>query len=203
MADSVVDLTKTYDAVVIGSGAAGGMACHVLTSHGAKVLLLEAGKKLPIEKELRSMEWPYDNKYRGFQSARLPFAQLQRVHDSTSALRPRFRTRQTSQELHRQRRLRKKHHASMSAKIPTPARTTPGSARAVSAAKPTSGAASRFASPTTTSKPMIATASAKIGRSATATSRPTTTKSISISASPASKRASSGSPTASSSARPS
>src|SRR5262245_20149311 len=66
MADSVVDLTKTYDAVVIGSGAAGGMACHVLTSHGAKVLLLEAGKKLPIEKELRSMEWPYDNKYRGF-----------------------------------------------------------------------------------------------------------------------------------------
>ena len=46
MADSVVDLTKTYDAVVIGSGAAGGMACHVLTSRGAKVLLLEAGKKL-------------------------------------------------------------------------------------------------------------------------------------------------------------
>src|ERR1700743_1688247 len=66
MADTEVDLTKTYDAVVIGSGAAGGMACHVLTSHGAKVLLLEAGKKLPIEKELRSMEWPYDNKYRGF-----------------------------------------------------------------------------------------------------------------------------------------
>ena len=41
------------------------MACHVLTDHGLKVLLLEAGKKLPIEKELRSMEWPYDNKYRG------------------------------------------------------------------------------------------------------------------------------------------
>src|ERR1700727_1380739 len=53
MADSVVDLTKTYDAVVIGSGAAGGMACHVLTSHGAKALLLEAGTK------------PYNNKYRG------------------------------------------------------------------------------------------------------------------------------------------
>src|SRR5579884_4442905 len=41
------------------------MAAHVLTSHGLKVLLLEAGKKLPIEKELRSMEWPYDNPYRG------------------------------------------------------------------------------------------------------------------------------------------
>jgi len=63
--EPVVDLSKTYDAVIIGSGAAGGMAAHVLTSHGLKVLLLEAGKKLPIEKELRSMEWPYDNPYRG------------------------------------------------------------------------------------------------------------------------------------------
>src|SRR5260370_15924082 len=65
MAESEVDLTKTYDAIVIGSGAAGGMAAHVLTGRGLKVLLLEAGKKLPIEKELRSMEWPYDNVYRG------------------------------------------------------------------------------------------------------------------------------------------
>ena len=61
MPEPEADLTKTYDAVVVGSGAAGGMAAHVLTSHGMKVLLLEAGKKLPIEKELRSMEWPYDN----------------------------------------------------------------------------------------------------------------------------------------------
>jgi len=60
-----VDLSRTYDAVVIGSGAAGGMAAHVLTAHGMKVLLLEAGKKLPIEQELRSMEWPYDNPRRG------------------------------------------------------------------------------------------------------------------------------------------
>src|SRR5712675_2647347 len=60
-----VDLSKTYDAVIVGSGAAGGMAAHVLTSRGLKVLMLEAGKKLPIEKELRSMEWPYDNANRG------------------------------------------------------------------------------------------------------------------------------------------
>ena len=39
-----VDLNRTYDAVVVGSGAAGGMAAHVLTSRGLKVLLLEAGK---------------------------------------------------------------------------------------------------------------------------------------------------------------
>src|SRR2546426_8934683 len=60
-----VDLSRTYDAVVVGSGAAGGMAAHVLTSQGMKVLMLEAGKKIPIEQELRSMEWPYDHPRRG------------------------------------------------------------------------------------------------------------------------------------------
>jgi len=60
-----VDLTRTYDAIVIGSGAAGGMAAHVLTSQGMKVLMLEAGKKLVVDKELKSMEWPYDHPRRG------------------------------------------------------------------------------------------------------------------------------------------
>src|SRR5258705_865987 len=66
MPEPEVNLKKTYDAVIVGSGAAGGMAAHVLTTHGLQVLLLEAGKKLPIEQELRSMEWPYDNAHRGF-----------------------------------------------------------------------------------------------------------------------------------------
>jgi choline dehydrogenase-like flavoprotein len=65
MAEPEADLSKKYDAVIIGSGAAGGMAAHVLTTHGLEVLLLEAGKKLNIEQELRSMEWPYDNAHRG------------------------------------------------------------------------------------------------------------------------------------------
>lgn len=60
-----VDLKITYDAIVVGSGAAGGMAAHVLTSHGLKVLMLEAGKKLDIDKELKSTEWPYEHKRRG------------------------------------------------------------------------------------------------------------------------------------------
>ena len=60
-----VDLTTTYDAVIVGSGAAGGMAAYVLTDLGLKVLLLEAGKKLDINAELRSMEWPYDHPRRG------------------------------------------------------------------------------------------------------------------------------------------
>src|ERR1044072_3939388 len=66
MAEPEVNLTRTYDAIIIGSGAAGGMAAHVLTSHGLQVLLLEARKKLPIEQELGSMEGPYDNAHRGF-----------------------------------------------------------------------------------------------------------------------------------------
>jgi choline dehydrogenase-like flavoprotein len=65
MAEPEADLTKKYDAVIIGSGAAGGMAAHVLTTHGLQVLMLEAGKKLNIEQDLRSMEWPYDNAHRG------------------------------------------------------------------------------------------------------------------------------------------
>src|SRR5258705_692896 len=54
-----VDLSRTYDAIVVGSGAAGGMAAHVLTSQGMKVLMLEAGKKIDINFELPPMQWPY------------------------------------------------------------------------------------------------------------------------------------------------
>src|SRR5437763_314569 len=60
-----VDLRRTYDAIVIGSGAAGGMAAHVLTSQGLKVLMLEAGRKLDVNKELKSTEWPYEHPRRG------------------------------------------------------------------------------------------------------------------------------------------
>jgi choline dehydrogenase-like flavoprotein len=60
-----VDLKKTYDAVVVGSGAAGGMAAYVLATRGMKVLLLEAGRKLDIDAELKSTEWPYEHPRRG------------------------------------------------------------------------------------------------------------------------------------------
>lgn len=63
--DPEVDLSTVYDAVVVGSGAAGGMAAHVLTSQGLKVLLLEAGKQQDTGKLLHSMQWPYDNPWRG------------------------------------------------------------------------------------------------------------------------------------------
>lgn len=59
------DLKKVYDAVVVGSGAAGGTAAHVLTSRGLKVLLLEAGRQIDTTAELKSTEWPYEHPRRG------------------------------------------------------------------------------------------------------------------------------------------
>ena len=85
-----VDLRRTYDAIVIGSGAAGGMAAHVLTSHGMKVLMLEAGKKLDINKELKSMEWPYEHPATWRDAARPSRALAQRVHDPPAAVRRRL-----------------------------------------------------------------------------------------------------------------
>ena len=62
---ATVDLSKVYDVLVVGSGAAGGMAAHVLTSHGLDVLLLEAGRQVDFEAEVNSMEWPYHHPRRG------------------------------------------------------------------------------------------------------------------------------------------
>lgn len=56
-----IDLNVTYDAIVVGSGAAGGMAAHVLTAHGMTVLLLEAGKHVDTTETLKSTEWPYEH----------------------------------------------------------------------------------------------------------------------------------------------
>ena len=50
-----------YDAVVVGSGAAGGTAAYVLTLQGLNVLLLEAGSNMNVDEVLRSTEWPYDH----------------------------------------------------------------------------------------------------------------------------------------------
>jgi choline dehydrogenase-like flavoprotein len=60
-----VNLLKPYDAVIVGSGAAGGMAAYALTERGLDVLLLEAGKPIDTTQVLHSMEWPYDHPRRG------------------------------------------------------------------------------------------------------------------------------------------
>ena len=48
-----------WDVIVVGSGAAGGMAAFQLATAGIKVLVLEAGRMLDHKREYRTMEWPY------------------------------------------------------------------------------------------------------------------------------------------------
>src|ERR1044071_7029573 len=62
---ATVDLAKVYDVLVVGSGAAGGMAAHALTAQGLNVLMLEAGRQVDFEEEVRSSEWPYEHPRRG------------------------------------------------------------------------------------------------------------------------------------------
>lgn len=62
---SSVDLVRTYDAIVVGSGAAGGMAAYALTAAGLDVLMLEAGGRIDTTETLKSMEWPYEHPRRG------------------------------------------------------------------------------------------------------------------------------------------
>src|SRR6476620_9592446 len=50
-----------YDVIIVGSGAAGGMAAFQLATAGIKVLVLEAGRMLDGQKEYRTMEWPYQS----------------------------------------------------------------------------------------------------------------------------------------------
>jgi choline dehydrogenase-like flavoprotein len=52
----------TYDVIVVGSGAAGGMAAFVLATKGVKVLLLEAGGNTDVYKS-KTMEWPYETPF--------------------------------------------------------------------------------------------------------------------------------------------
>jgi choline dehydrogenase-like flavoprotein len=54
-----------YDVIVVGSGAAGGMAAFQLATAGVKVLLLEAGRMINPALEYRTMEWPYASARRG------------------------------------------------------------------------------------------------------------------------------------------
>jgi choline dehydrogenase-like flavoprotein len=61
----VIRSPKVYDAIIVGSGAGGGMAAYVLTKAGAKCLMLEAGEWWDTAKQSTMFQWPYQAPHRG------------------------------------------------------------------------------------------------------------------------------------------
>ncbi len=53
--------SKVYDAVIVGSGAGGGMGAYVLANAGAKVLLLEAGPFFDPVKHSQQLKFSYES----------------------------------------------------------------------------------------------------------------------------------------------
>lgn len=57
---------KIYDAIVVGTGAGGGMAIKTLCEAGLEVLALNSGRRVDPARDFRNHRQRYDLKYRGF-----------------------------------------------------------------------------------------------------------------------------------------
>jgi choline dehydrogenase-like flavoprotein len=64
---------KVYDAIIVGSGAGGGIAAYVLTQAGAKCLMLEAGSWYDTAKQSKMFQWNYEAPHRGAATPEKPF----------------------------------------------------------------------------------------------------------------------------------
>lgn len=68
----IIESPKVYDAIIVGSGAGGGMATKILADAGLDVALVEAGPFFdPKDPEtMTQLKWPYDSPRRGAGSTR-------------------------------------------------------------------------------------------------------------------------------------
>lgn len=64
---------KSYDVVIVGSGAGGGMAAYELSKAGLKVCLLEAGTMYDPQKNITQLKNPWESKRRGASTKHRPF----------------------------------------------------------------------------------------------------------------------------------
>ena len=64
---------KKYDAVIVGSGAGGGMAAYVLANAGLKVCILEAGYMYDPQKNITQLKNPWESPRRGASTKLRPF----------------------------------------------------------------------------------------------------------------------------------
>lgn len=64
---------KTYDAVIVGSGAGGGMAAYVLANAGLSVCIIEAGPMYDPQKNITQLKNPWDSPRRGASTKLRPF----------------------------------------------------------------------------------------------------------------------------------
>jgi choline dehydrogenase-like flavoprotein len=74
---------QVFDVCVIGSGPAGATVATELCAAGAKVIMLEGGRKVPLD-DFTSHTWPYELPYRGFRGER---QKLFYQHDVSSSIR--------------------------------------------------------------------------------------------------------------------
>jgi glucoside 3-dehydrogenase (cytochrome c) catalytic subunit len=62
----VIRRAKTFDVIVVGSGASGGWVAKELAERGVEVLMLEAGPPRVPTRDFTEHVWPYQVKFRGF-----------------------------------------------------------------------------------------------------------------------------------------
>jgi choline dehydrogenase-like flavoprotein len=64
---------KEYHAVIVGSGAGGGMAAYILAKAGLKVCIIEAGYMYDPQKNITQLKNPWDSPRRGASTKNRPF----------------------------------------------------------------------------------------------------------------------------------